>query len=655
MTEPALATATEPAIPVSLTAHELPYYPFQGTLFAFLVNTVRKYAVNDAFVYNVGEEEHRVSYGKLFEDVLLLAKAFRRRGVGKGDKVMVLSDNRYAWIVTDLALMSFGAVNVPRGSDTPTQEMQFIIDHAECNFLVIETGDLLEKHSDFVKSCRQLDGIFVMAGPAMHTFFSNVYSYNDLLEDRRYSARDVDRFLEEGEKLEPEDLLTIIYTSGTTGIPKGVQLSHANLMHNIHEIPDIIKLTEKDSWLSILPSWHIFERTAEYAALARGTTIVYSSVKNFAQDLERYRPTLVATVPRVWESLYSRVQLAVKKKGAFAHRLFDVMVWASTAYRRNKRKVLDRLPIYTPEPIARKYLKKSFALTKMAVLFPLFLLADKKLAMVRQRFGGRLRLAISGGGTLATHLEEWIDAVGIRIVNAYGMTECSPAIAGRGVTCRTYGTVGPPVPGTTLRVVSDDGLELPPGEEGGIEVRGAQVTRGYYKNDEENRKSFSADGFFKTGDLGKMTVKGELVITGRAKEIIVLSSGENIDPTRIENALTMFPFIQDAILVGQDKKALGALLIPNIEELKEYVARKMSGFKKEKDELLTDVKVLDQIRSDMNRILRPKLGFKPYEKLHGIIFLDKEFKLGEELTNTLKKKRHVIERKYHQIINDLLR
>ena len=655
MSEKDPAAGQELTALLAVTAKELPYYPYQGTLFAFLVNSVRKYATNDAFVYNVGEEEHHVTYSKLFEDVLLLAKAFRRRGMSRGDKVMVLSDNRYAWIVTDLALMSFGAINVPRGSDTPTQEMQFIIEHADCSYLVIETDGLLVKHSEFVKNCRQLQSIFVMAGPAMHTLFSNIFSYNDLLEDRRYSKRDIERFIEEGEKLQPEDLLTVIYTSGTTGMPKGVQLSHANIMHNVQEIPDIIKLTEKDSWLSILPSWHIFERTAEYVALSRGTTMVYSSVKNFAHDLEKYQPTLVATVPRVWESLYAKVQMAVKKKGAIAHRLFNSLVWVSASFRRNKRKVLGRLPVYESDQTVKAFLGKAQAFGKMTLLLPLSWIADKKLAAVQQRFGGRLRLAISGGGTLATYLEEWIDAVGIRIVNAYGMTECSPAIAGRGVTCRTYGTVGPPVPGTELRVVSDHGVALPPGEEGAIEVRGAQVTKGYYKNEEENQKSFTADGFFKTGDLGRMTVKGELVITGRAKEIIVLSSGENIDPTRIENALTMFPFIQDAILVGQDKRGLGALLVPNIEELKEYVARKMTDFKKEKDELLTDVKVLDQIRSDLNRILRPKQGFKPYEKLQGIIFLDKEFKLGEELTNTLKKKRHVIEKKYRELINDLLR
>jgi long-chain acyl-CoA synthetase len=633
---------------------ELPKYPSLDTLFTFLINSVRKYGENDAYIYNVGEKEHRVSYQKLFEDVLLLAKAFQYRGVSRGDKVMVLSDNRYAWIVTDLALMSFGGVNVPRGSDTPTQELEFIIEHSESSYLVIETDKLLERHGDFIRGCKQLQSIFVMTGPANHTLFSNVFTYNDLLNDRRYTKKDIEKFLEGGENITSEDLLTIIYTSGTTGMPKGVQLSHSNIMHNVQVVPEVIQLTERDNWLSILPSWHIFERTAEYVALARGTTLVYSSIKTFSQDLEKYQPTLVATVPRVWESLYSKVQMAVKKKGAVAGFLFSAMVWSSAAYRRNKRKALGRLPVFDTGGTIVKYYEKTVASTKMVLLFPLYVLANKKLAMVRQRFGGRLRLAISGGGTLATYLEEWIDAVGIRIVNAYGMTECSPAIAGRGVTCRTYGTVGPPVAWTEVRVVSGEGRALQAGEEGTIEVRGAQVTKGYYRDEEENRKSFTSDGFFKTGDLGKMTINGELMITGRTKEIIVLSSGENIDPTKIENALTMFPFIQEALLVGHDKKALGALLVPNIEELKDYVAKKMSGLKKETGELLTDVKVLDQIRNDMNRILRPKQGFKPYEKLQGIIFLDKEFKLGEELTNTLKKKRHVIENKYRQLINDLL-
>ena len=633
----------------------VPFKDAPSTLFDLLVHCCRSYSENTAYIYNAAGEEIQVSYEKLFEDVLLLARSLKKRGVSEGDKVMLLSDNRYSWIVTDLAIMSIGAVDVPRGSDTPTLELEFIIENSGSSYLVVETDKLLEKHEDFIKKCRRLKGIFVMTGDGVHTIFSNRYSYKELLKDRTYSPTDVKNFLRNGSKIKPEQVLTIIYTSGTTGMPKGVQLTHANIMHNVRHIPDIIGLTTDDSWLSILPSWHIFERTAEYSALYMGTCLVYSSVKQFAKDLEKYRPTLVATVPRVWESLYSKVQLAVKQKGKVAETLFRSLVGISASYRRNQRVLRDHLPRFSTRPGIVAAWQRMMAGLKMILLFPLFKLAEKKLVMVQQRFGGRLRLAISGGGSLAAYLEEWIDAVGIRIVNAYGMTECSPAIAGRGLACDVFATVGPAVPETDLRIVSEDGDILPPGEEGLIEVRGPQVTPGYYHDDEENEKSFTRDGFFKTGDLGRLTLTGELVITGRAKEIIVLASGENIDPTRIENTITMFPFIEDAVLVGQDKKGLGALLVPNLDELKEFITTRVGNYKKEGEELLADSSVIDQVKREMNKMLHPGKGFKPYEKIHGIAFLQKEFTLGEELTNTLKKKRHIIERKYKELINSLFR
>lgn len=262
-------------------------------------------------------------------------------------------------------------------------------------------------------------------------------------------------------------------------------------------------------------------------------------------------------------------------------------------------------------------------------------------------------MAVSGGGSLADFLEDWIDAVGIRIVNAYGMTECSPAIAGRGLNCPTYGTLGQPVVHTDLRIVAEDGSELPVGEEGLIEVRGPQVTLGYDNNEIETRKAFTADGYLKTGDLGRLTLDNELVITGRAKDIIVLASGENIDPTRIESTITMFPFIEDAVLVGQDRKGLAALLVPNREEFSGWAEKTFSHLRKETEELLTDNRILEQIRKEINLRLKPKKGFKSHERLLGITFLEKGLKSGEELTNTLKKKRHIIERNYRQRINQL--
>ena len=186
-------------------------------------------------------------------------------------------------------------------------------------------------------------------------------------------------------------------------------------------------------------------------------------------------------------------------------------------------------------------------------------------------------------------------------------------------------------------------------------MRGEQVFPGYYHNEQENQAAFTDDGFFKTGDLGKLTLSGELVITGRSKEIIVLASGENIDPSRIESAITQLPFVSDAVLVGQDKKGLGALIVPDFELLREFIAGKVEKVAESSEHLLQDKQVIDRVKAEINRLLHPKKGFKPFEKLQNIHFLDKEFKAGEELTNTLKKKRHVIETKYREIIGKLLK
>jgi len=287
------------------------------------------------------------------------------------------------------------------------------------------------------------------------------------------------------------------------------------------------------------------------------------------------------------------------------------------------------------------------------IFVPFHVLARKKLKVVQERFGGRLRLAVSGGGSLADFLEDWLDAVGIRIVNVYGMAECSPAIAGRGLHCKIYSTLGKPMIHTDLRIVAEDGTGLPVGEEGLIEVRSPQVTTGYDNDDVETNRAFTADGYLRTGDLGMLTINNELVITGRAKDIIVLASGENVDLSRIESTISMFPFIEDAVLVGQDREGLAALLVPNHEQFKGWAEKTFSSLRKETEELLADNRILEQIRKEINHRLRPPKGFKAHERLLGITFLEKGLQSGEELTNTLKKKRHIIERNYRQKINQL--
>jgi len=625
----------------------------ENTLFHMLIRTYTQYKEKKAFIYRVGEQEFDVSYTKLFDDVLVLSRSLQAKKVEKGSKVMFLCDNRYEWMVTDLALISLGAIGIPRGCDTPTLELEFILQHSEADFLIVENEAVYIRHETML-SAFSLKAIFIVESLPVHTLLSNVYAYNDILKDKTIRPEELEAFIASSALLDEDDLFTIIYTSGTTGTPKGVMLTHKNIMHQTRELPFLIGLQSNDVWVSILPSWHIFERAAEYLSLTHGCCTIYSTIKTFAADLEYYKPTLVATVPRLWESMYTKINTALEKKDAKKAKIFKKLVAISAAYNRNLRILKDELPLFEPRPFVLQAFDKIVAGTKVALLYPLNLLAKKKLSLVQEKFGGRLRLAISGGGALPDFLDEWIDAIGIRIVNAYGMTECSPGITGRALNCNTFSTIGLPVKGTTLKIVDKEGDQVGAGVEGEIWVKGEQVTKGYYKNPEENAKSFSVDGFFKTGDLGKLTIKGELVITGRSKEIIVLASGENVDPTRIESTISMLPFITDAILVGHTKKGLGALIVPDFEKLKEYVAQNFNKVVHSIEQVMEDKNIVAKIKSEMNALLHHKSGFKPFERLQNIHFLEQEFKAGEELTNTFKKKRHVIEKKYKEIIDKFI-
>jgi long-chain acyl-CoA synthetase len=631
-----------------------PTFPV-STLFGLLVLGHRYYTEKTAFTYRIGDDVLKVTYEKFFEDVLLLSRAFKGKKINKGAKVLLLSGNQYAWIVTDMALMSLGAISVPRGSDTPTDELEYIVRHADCEFLIFETEALYRQHLELVRNLAHIKGVFIIGGGPLHNLFGKVHSYSEILKDRTITPEDMDHFLALEEHIDPDDILTLIYTSGTTGTPKGVVLTHRNICHNIRVLPDQIRLRGDDLWLSILPSWHIFERTSEYISLARGSSIVYSTLRTFAADLEEYRPTMVATVPRIWASIYAKVQAGLKKQNPKKLKLFNLLVKISALFRYHSRFLRKHLPRFEKIGRLREIWLNIRSIFMVFVLFPFYLLASNRLSVVRKKLGGRLRVAISGGGTLPPYLEEWLDAVGITITNAYGMTECSPGIAGRGLQCQIIGTLGPPFPETELRIVDEQGEILPPGREGEVQVKGEQVTPGYYNDEEANQAAFTEDGFFRTGDLGKMTISGELVLTGRAKEIIVLSSGENINPNRIEEALGMFPFVDDAALVGQDKKGLGALIVPNMEKLKEYVLEKFGIPSHTEEHLFNNEELHEKIRKEINKKLEPGKGFKPYERLHKITFLKQEFRLGEELTNTLKKKRHVIENKYRELINKLLK
>ena len=623
------------------------------TLFDIFLNTISNYEDKEAFIYKKNNIEYRVTYKELFNDVLVLSRAFTQKGVKKSDKVMFISDNRYEWIVTDLALISLGAISVPRGTDTPTQELEYIMTHSNCKFLVIENPQSYLQHKDMLDTL-SLSSVFIIDNFEQENSDETICTYEELTKDRYISDADIENFKNLKDIHDAKDVFAIIYTSGTTGKPKGVQLNHINMKYNIDTVPNIINLKSEDSWLSILPSWHVYERGVEYIAMSRGSKIIYSNIKTFGADLQIYKPTIVATVPRIWESMYFKINNTLSKTPTKAY-IFNKLVEISKAYKYNKRVIKNQLPRYEIQDCSKQFVKKIVPFFKVILLYPLYLIAMKKLSAVQDKFGGRLKLAISGGGALPEYIDEWIDALGIRIVNSYGMTECSPSIAGRALNCDIFGTTGPALDGTKIRVVDESGDALKAGEVGEVQVKGPQVMSGYYNNDEENRKTFTCDGYLKTGDLGKLTITGELVITGRIKEIIVLANGENVDPSRIESAVSSLPFINDLMLVGQDKKGLGLLIVADFEILKEYVSKKLNKAIDSVEHAMEDKYIVNNIKSELNELLNTKYGFKPFEKLQNIHFLEKEFKVGEELTNTLKKKRHIIEKKYQALIDKFIK
>ena len=618
-------------------------------LLDMFLQTYNKNSEKLAFVYRVGSSEYSISYKQVLHDVITLSLLFKKNGMKKGDKIMFVSDNRYEWIITDLAVISIGAILVPRGIDTPCDELSFILEDACCSYLILEHEKTYAEYKEMLKK-HTLKSIFVIE--SIHN--KEYYSYKEETDKITISKENEEHFFKQVDVLDAQDTFTIIYTSGTTGKPKGVMLSHKNMIYNIDTIPHAIRLVSDDVWVSILPSWHVFERAAEYVAISKGCTIIYSSIKTFSADLEKYKPTMVATVPRLWESMYTKINAKLSqdpKKAAIFYKLVDI----SKTYKHNMRILKDELPVFEKESLTSSVLKKSLALSKIILLYPLNVFAKKKLSLVQKKFGGRLKLAISGGGALPLYIEEWIDALDIRIVNSYGMTETSPLIAGRGLDCNTFATLGPAFKGTSLRIVNEQGIEVDPGIVGSLEVKGPQVMQGYFNNEEENKKNFTKDDYLKTGDLGKFTIKGELILTGRLKEIIVLANGENVDPSRIESAISIMPFINDSMLIGQDKKGLGLLIVPDVESLKDFIFKKFDKVIESVEHLKEDKHILNSIKKELNELLHKKHGFKAFEKLQNIHFLEKEFKMGEELTNTLKKKRHIIEVKYKELIDKILK
>ncbi|TGL82805.1 AMP-dependent synthetase/ligase, partial [Leptospira yasudae] len=448
--------------------------------------------------------------------------------------------------------------------------------------------------------------------------------------------------------IQPDDLFTIIYTSGTTGEPKGVMLTHANMISQLRNIP--IDIGPKDRFLSILPVWHSFERVFQMGTIAMGAGQYYTNVRNIKEDLTIVKPTFMASAPRLWENIYHGIQSKIQSGSAIKRILFkSAYVCALKVQRALHFFKGNRLDLKGRNILQSLWMGVQSILSLIVFTIPYLLLDTIVLKKIRQATGGKLRGTVSGGGALPLHIDEFFNAIGIPLFEGYGLTETSPGLAFRTPGHLVIGSVGPLFPEVEILLKDTESGKIlyPPqkGVKGEIHVRGPQIMKGYYKRPDVTAKVLTKDGWFNTGDLGMITYNNTLKIVGRTKETVVLLNGENIEPVPIENKLAQSPLIDQIMVVGQDRKFLGALVLPVLDRFQEYG--------RTYEELAANPIVREKIMREVKDAMNFENGFKSFEKVGDVRLLPKAFEVGDELSAKMSIKRHVISEKYRDLIDSM--
>lgn len=600
---------------------------------------------------------YSVSYRAWRDRSLALATALIELGVGARDHVAILSDNRFEWILADAAVQFCGAADVPRAADVTAEEIAYILGHADVGVAFVENEAVLAKVESVRDRLPGLRHLIVMAGDADVAAAGNVHRLRDLEITGEGLRVEGDRRAEDRiAGVHPEDLYTIIYTSGTTGVPKGVRLSHGSIISQVRNLP--FALGPEDRALSILPVWHIYERVFEMLSVSSGLHTYYTTLRHLGEDLKSARPTIMASAPRLWEGLHRRILSTVEKAPLIRRVLFHAARISSHAVRRAEDFLSGRKVDLTGRSLPVSLSLGAFhAASWLVFILPFLLLDAIVLKKLRAVVGGCFLGTISGGGALPPHVDEFFNDIGIPVLEGYGLTESGTVLAVRTWDRLVIGTVGPAFPGTEIRIVDPvTGAILYPdpsrrdlgrGRRGEIHAKGPQMMSGYHK-DPEKTAQVLRDGWLSTGDLGLVTFNDCIKIVGRCKETIVLLGGENVEPLPIESKLLESPLIDQCMVVGQDQKQLGVLVVPSV-----------GGFETAGIEaadcasLATRPEVRKKIQKEIRRLVSDETGFKPFERIAAVELLGKPFEVGDELTMTFKLKRYVIAEKYSGKITEM--
>jgi len=567
-----------------------------------------------------------ISGRELVEQVRDLSLGLSSLGMTRGTHVAILAESRPDWLVSDLAILAAGAVTVPIYPTLSAEQVGFILRDAGATLAVASTEAQVRKILEaatsvpLLRAVVSLDRVAVEPADAavpIHLVGDVIAAGHRRITDGWGVARE---FQEAAMAVRPSDLATIIYTSGTTADPKGVMLTHGNILSNLAGVREVIPLSTADTALSYLPLCHAFERTVSYVYLVNGVSMIFAeSIDTLARDLQRVRPTVMTGVPRVFEKLHARIMAKGDEAGGMRSRIFR---WAAG--------------VATRAGEARCRGGRPRGALAVAARLADHLVFDK----IRAGLGGRLRLAVSGSAPLRAEIGKFFLGMGLPIIEGYGLTETAPVLTIMPLDDIRYGTVGRPMPGVELRL----------GDDGEILARGPNVMAGYYNRPAETEAAL-AGGWFHTGDIGEIDGDGYLSITDRKKEIIVTSGGKKIAPQHIEEALRAHDFVAEAVLIGERRHFPSALVVPDLDVLSRRV-----GERRPADSAAVEVLLKrDDVRSLVQAAIDELNGrLAQFERIKRFSLLATTFSVETgELTPTLKVKRRVIEERYRAVIDEL--
>jgi len=587
-----------------------------ATLTEKLLSAIDRVPSDRALMLRVNGRWEPMSSREFLRRIAGVSNALEQLGVKPGDRVGIFGPNRPEWHIADFAVMGLGAADVHIYFNESPDRIVYILNHSGAE-IVFVAGEMQTRR---LLECRgrlnSVKHIICAAAPADLG--------EDLLRYETLAASSGDEAIAEyrlrAARVTSDDVATIIYTSGTTGEPKGVVLTHNNLSSNEEVSADSFEMSPEDTAVSFLPLSHVYERVIDYGYLFRGVHVAYvERMEDLPQALLEVHPTLSAAVPRVFEKLYANIMQKGHENTGLKRRLFD---WAIGVAQRSVkwRAYGERAPL------------------NLRVLWNI---ADRVVyTKIRDGVGGRMRAFISGGGPLARQLAEFFWAVGIPVYQGYGLTETSPVVGANSPKANRVGSVGKPIRHVDVRLAED----------GEIFVHGPCVMRGYYEKPEETRAVISRDGWLATGDIGRLDADGYLYLTDRKKDLFKTAAGKFVAPQPVENLLKTNPLILNAVLVGDKRKFIAALIVPNFANV-EAAARQQGRSFASHEQLAADPWVHDLIGKDVERI---NSSLAQYETIKRFALLDHDFTFdGGQLTYTLKLKRRVIEERYAKIIDGL--